>query len=217
MVIRDVVENRHVLVVYHLHAQTGRCTVWVNHGKQNLGLVNFVPESHLPFVQIGIHRQTAVKGLKLESKIVLKERNMKFLCSRKFSAGTTQNVVLRLLFNLIFRKLLVNVKPPLSRPSAFLRVSAWRFCTTWLTVCRRPNGRRNKSWWTITINYQPGKDQAAMNKYDPTLLIRPTPYGLLVAILSGFFCNSFHSIKSSGKKNDWTRQVCKWIRRKVLW
>ena len=29
-----------------------------------------------------------------------------------------------------------------------------------------------------------------MNKYDPTLLIRPTPYGLLVAILSGFFCNS---------------------------
>ena len=38
-----------------------------------------------------------------------------------------------------------------------------------------------------------------MNKYDPTCLIRPTPYGLLVAILSGF--NSFHSIKSSGKKN----------------
>ena len=31
------------------------------------GLVNFVPELHLPFVQIGIYRQTAVKGLKLES------------------------------------------------------------------------------------------------------------------------------------------------------
>ena len=141
--VSDVVENRHVLVVYHLHGQTGRCTVWANHGKQNLGLINFVPESHLPFVQIGIYRQTA---LKLESKIVLKKRNTKLLCSRKFSAGTTQNVVLRLLFNRIFRKLFVNGKPPLSRPSAFLRVSAWRFCTTWLTVCRRPIGRRKKSW-----------------------------------------------------------------------
>lgn len=142
----DVVENRHVLVVYHLHWQTGRCTVWANHGKQNFGLVNFVPESHLPFVQIGIHRQTAVKALKLESKIVLKKHSTKFLYSRKFSAGTTQNVVFRLLFNRIFRKLLVNGKPPLSRPSSFLRVSAWRFCTTWLTVCRRPIGRWNKSW-----------------------------------------------------------------------
>jgi len=123
-VISDVVENRDVLVVYHLHGQTGRCTVWANHDKQNLGLVNFVPESHLLFVQMGIYRQTAVKALKLESKIVLKERNTKFLCSRKFSAGTTQNVVLRLLFNRIFRKLCVNGKPPLSRPSAFLRVSA---------------------------------------------------------------------------------------------
>ena len=33
--------------VYHLHGQTGRFTVWTN-GKQNSGLVNFVPETRLP-------------------------------------------------------------------------------------------------------------------------------------------------------------------------
>ena len=40
--VSDVVENRHVLVVYHLHGQTGRCTVWANHGKQNLGLISSI-------------------------------------------------------------------------------------------------------------------------------------------------------------------------------
>ena len=34
------------MVVYHLPGQTGRFTVWVN-GKQNSGLVNFIPESPL--------------------------------------------------------------------------------------------------------------------------------------------------------------------------
>ena len=38
-------------VVYHLHGQTGRFTVWIN-GTQSSGLVNLVPESRLPFVQI---------------------------------------------------------------------------------------------------------------------------------------------------------------------
>ena len=38
-------------VVYYLHGQTGRFTVWVN-GTQSSGLVNLVPESRLPFVQI---------------------------------------------------------------------------------------------------------------------------------------------------------------------
>ena len=37
-------------VVYHLHGQTGRFTIWVN-GSQSSGLLNFVPESrlHCPF------------------------------------------------------------------------------------------------------------------------------------------------------------------------
>ena len=49
------------MVVYHLHGQTGRFTVWVN-AKQSSGLVNFVPESRLPFVQISsIYRKTAAK------------------------------------------------------------------------------------------------------------------------------------------------------------
>ena len=41
--ISDVVENRRVLVVYHLHGQTGRCTVWANHGKQHFRTVKFRP------------------------------------------------------------------------------------------------------------------------------------------------------------------------------
>ena len=49
-------------VLYHLHWQTGWFTVWVN-GRQNLGLVNFIPESRLPFVQISsIHRKMATKA-----------------------------------------------------------------------------------------------------------------------------------------------------------
>ena len=40
------------MVVFYLHGQTGRFTVWAN-GKQNSGLVNFIPELRLPFVQIG--------------------------------------------------------------------------------------------------------------------------------------------------------------------
>ena len=42
--------------------QTSRSTVWAN-GTQNSGLVNFVPESRLPFVQISsIYRKTTVKA-----------------------------------------------------------------------------------------------------------------------------------------------------------
>ena len=37
---------------YHLHGQTGRFTDWAN-GNQNSRLVNFVPESRLPFARIG--------------------------------------------------------------------------------------------------------------------------------------------------------------------
>ena len=49
-------------VVYYLHGQTGRSTVWEK-GNQNLGLVNVVTESRLPFVQISyICRKTATKA-----------------------------------------------------------------------------------------------------------------------------------------------------------
>ena len=40
----------------------------------------------------------------------------RFLCSRKFSAGTTQKVVLDLLSNQIFRNLFVNGKQPMFAP-----------------------------------------------------------------------------------------------------
>ena len=51
-------------VVYHLHGHTIRFTVWTS-GKQNSVLVDVVPESRLPFVQISfIYRKTAAKTLK---------------------------------------------------------------------------------------------------------------------------------------------------------
>ena len=51
-------------VVYRLHGHTIRFTVWTN-GKQNSVLVDVVPESRLPFVQISfIYRKTAAKTLK---------------------------------------------------------------------------------------------------------------------------------------------------------
>ena len=50
------------LIVCHLHVQTCRFTGWAN-GKQNSGLVNLVPESRLPFVQISsLYRKTAAKA-----------------------------------------------------------------------------------------------------------------------------------------------------------
>ena len=49
-------------VVYYLHGQTGRSTVWEN-GNQSLGLVNVLAESRLPFVQISyICWKTATKA-----------------------------------------------------------------------------------------------------------------------------------------------------------
>ena len=51
-----------MLFIIILPGQTSRSTVWAN-GTQNLGLVNFVPESRLPFVQISfIFRKTIAKA-----------------------------------------------------------------------------------------------------------------------------------------------------------
>ena len=109
-------------VVYNLHGETGRLTVWAN-VKQNSGLINFPPESRLPFVQISsIYRITAAKvwdgfeemehefSLTLEHSVRKKTRLpfQMFRCSRKSSAGTTQKVVFHLLSNRIFRRLIVN-------------------------------------------------------------------------------------------------------------
>ena len=58
------------MVVYHvIRGKTGRFTVWAN-GTQNLRLVNFgVPESRVPFTQIGsIHRKTATKASNLSQR-----------------------------------------------------------------------------------------------------------------------------------------------------
>ena len=53
-----------ILVFYHLHGQTIQFMVWVNGSQsQSSGVVNFVPESPLPFVQISsIYPKTAAKA-----------------------------------------------------------------------------------------------------------------------------------------------------------
>ena len=107
--------------------QTGRSKVWVN-GTQNSGLVNFVPESRLPFVQISpIYQKTTAKVWTRYQRWLWRNGTRIFVwnipsgktglpfqmfrrCYRKFSGGTTQKVVCYLLSNLIFRKILVNVK-----------------------------------------------------------------------------------------------------------
>ena len=86
----------------------------------NSSVVNFVPESRLPFVQISfIYRKTAAEawnwcqrwlGLKYfirKKKKTNKQDNLflMFRCSRKFSVRMSQKVVFHLLSNRIFRKL----------------------------------------------------------------------------------------------------------------
>ena len=112
------------MVVCHLYGQTGRFTVWAN-GKQNSGLVNFVPESRLPFVQISsIHPKTAAKAWNWYQRRLWRNGTrisvwniptvetglpfQTFRCSRKFSTETTWQVVFLLLSNQIFGKLFVH-------------------------------------------------------------------------------------------------------------
>ena len=107
--------------------QTGRSKVWVN-GAQNSGLVSFVPESRLPFVQISpIYQKTTAEAWTRYQRWLWRNGTRIFVwnipsgktglpfqmfrrCYRKFSGGTTQKVVCYLLSNLIFRKILVNGK-----------------------------------------------------------------------------------------------------------
>ena len=56
-------KQREISVVYclHGHSQTGRFTVWVN-GKQNSGLVNFIPESCLLHKTVPFTKKTGAKA-----------------------------------------------------------------------------------------------------------------------------------------------------------
>ena len=102
--------------------------VWVN-GTQNSGLVNFVPESRLPFVKISsIYQKTTAKAWTRYQRWLWRNTNFRTLeysvqknrttfsdflslhCYRTFSGGMTQKVVCHLLSNLIFRKILVHGK-----------------------------------------------------------------------------------------------------------
>ena len=109
-------------------------------GTQNSGLVNFVPESRLQFVQISsINRKTTAKAWNRYQRWLWRNGTrisiwkipsgktglpfQMFRCSREFSAGTTQNVVFHLLSNRIFRKIWLNGKQPRS-PGAALQTFA---------------------------------------------------------------------------------------------
>ena len=65
MLISVLFNTWELMVVYHLHGQTGLFMVWVN-GSQSSGLVNFVPQSRLPSVSLAqissIYRKTAAKA-----------------------------------------------------------------------------------------------------------------------------------------------------------
>ena len=56
-----------LFVVYNLQGQTGRFMVWLN-GSQSSGLVNFVSESRLPFVQTRADEGWAVKRARPSKK-----------------------------------------------------------------------------------------------------------------------------------------------------
>ena len=52
-------------VTFLIHGQAGRSTVWAN-ATQNLGLVNFVPESRYTVAQINsVYRKNGYESLKL--------------------------------------------------------------------------------------------------------------------------------------------------------
>ena len=120
-----------IVVVYHLHGQTGRFSVWVN-GSQSLGPVNFVPESRLPYVQISsIYRKTAAKVWNWYQRWLWRNETrisvwnipsgktglpfQMFRFSRKFSVGKIQKVEFCLLSNRVSRKIFVNGKQPVRK------------------------------------------------------------------------------------------------------
>ena len=104
--------------------------MWVS-GSQSWGLINFIPQSPLPFVQISsIYWKTAAKawnwyqrwlwrnGIQISVwNISSRKTRLPFRCSRcslKFSIGKTQRVLFHLFSNQISQKIFVNGKQPLS-------------------------------------------------------------------------------------------------------
>ena len=118
-------------VVFHLHGQTGRSTVWAN-GTKNSGLVNLILEWGLPFVQIkSIYRLTFAKAWNWchrwlwwngtqppfgTSRPGKQDIFQMFRCSLYFSARTTQKVVFNLQSNWILRNFFLHCKPPKRQP-----------------------------------------------------------------------------------------------------
>ena len=99
--------------LYYLHEQTGWFTVCAN-GKQNSAMVKFVPESHLPFVQINSqkgHENLESPGVKDGSEQI----------EHKFPVGT----FLQKKQDCLFRCSLAPGNFPLKRPeksSSFNRI-----------------------------------------------------------------------------------------------
>ena len=99
-------------VVYHLHGQTIRFMVWANVSKSS-ERVNVVPEWRLPLVKIcSIFRKNGCEGLKLVSKMILKERNKNF----------------RLDYSLLLPKILSWEDPKSRFPFAFQPDVPEKFC-----------------------------------------------------------------------------------------
>ena len=137
-----------IVVVYHLHGQTGRFSVWAK-GSQSSGLVNFVPESRLPYVQISsIDRKTAAKVWNWYQRWLWRNETrisvwnipsgktglpfQMFRFSRKFSVGKIQKVAFYLLSNRVSRKIFVNGKQPVRKSQD--KVALFPPATNWLLL-----------------------------------------------------------------------------------
>ena len=81
MLISVLFNTWELMVVYHLHGQTGRFMVWVN-GSQSSGLVNFVPSIAFTISTISTNQfhlpENGREGLKLVSRMALKKWNTNF-------------------------------------------------------------------------------------------------------------------------------------------
>ena len=122
--------------VYHLHGQTGRFTVWTN-GKQNSGLVNFVPETRLPSFTEKRPRRLET-GMKMSLKkwntnfrlVHPEKQDHLFRCSVASGSFPLERA------KRILRKLFGNGKQPRNIPtviwtktSAEMNKSAWIRCS----------------------------------------------------------------------------------------
>ena len=118
--------------LHHLHGQAGRFAVWAN-GKQNLGRVNFVPESHLPFDKSAPFTQKWLRRPKLTA---LKKWNSNFNLESSVGKNRTISLDVSLLPEIFRRNDSKNHVP-------FTFQSDFR--TTW-TIVILPRLRDNSQW-----------------------------------------------------------------------